>query len=80
MGSSSSIDFRTSELKKTIKMACVLDPDVMAVPKTLKEHFACRCLDVKFSITESSQQVINAGLTARLNDATICTPNFNAVT
>ena len=61
------------------KMVCFYDPDVRDAPKTLKEYIDCKYVDVKFSTTESSQQVLPASLTSTLNEATVSVPNFNAV-
>lgn len=62
------------------KMVCFFDPAVRKAPGTLKEYLACRYVDVRFSTTESSQQVLPASLTAKLGEPTVAVPNFNAVT
>ena len=61
------------------KMVCFYDPDVRTAPKTLQEYIDSRYVDVKFSATESSQQVLPASLTSTLNEPTVAVPNFNAV-
>ncbi|MGI9244639.1 MAG: LysR family transcriptional regulator [Verrucomicrobiales bacterium] len=61
------------------KMVCFYDPEVREPPETIKEYVASRYVDVKFSATESSQQVLPASLTAVLGEATVAVPNFNAV-
>ena len=61
------------------KMVCFYDPDVRKPPKTLKQYIASRYVDVRFSTTESSQQVLPTSLTALLNEPTVAVPNFNAV-
>ena len=60
------------------KMVCFYDPEAREPPKTIKEYIASRYVDVRFSATESSQQVLPASLTALLGEATIAVPNFNA--
>jgi DNA-binding transcriptional LysR family regulator len=62
------------------KMVCFYDPDVRKPPQTLKDYIACRYVDVRFSTTESSQQVLPASLTSKLIEPTVAVPNFNAVT
>ncbi len=62
------------------KMVCFYDPDVRKPPVTLKDYIACRYVDVRFSTTESSQQVLPASLTSKLSEPTVAVPNFNAVT
>ena len=61
------------------KMVCFYDPEVREPPRTLEEYIACRFVDVRFSTTESSQQVLPTSLTSILNDPTVAVPNFNAV-
>ena len=61
------------------KMVCFYDPDVRTPPKTLKQYIDSRYVDVRFSATESSQQVLPASLTSLLNEPTVAVPNFNAV-
>jgi len=61
------------------KMVCFYDPDVRKAPKTLRDYIDSRYVDVRFSTTESSQQVLPAKLTSQLNEPTIAVPNFNAV-
>lgn len=60
-------------------MVCFYDPDVREPPETLQEYIDCRYVDVRFSATESSQQVLPSSLTAALNEPTVAVPNFNAV-
>jgi len=62
------------------KMVCFYDSEVRKPPATLKDYIACRYVDVRFSATESSQQVLPASLTSKLSEPTIAVPNFNAVT
>ncbi|MEP4076309.1 LysR family transcriptional regulator [Haloferula sp.] len=62
------------------KMVCFFDPEVRKAPKTLKEYIACRYVDVRFSATESSQQVLPTSLTSKLSEPAVAVPNFNAVT
>tara|TARA_R110000850_G_scaffold42902_7_gene110041 strand:+ start:1393 stop:2298 length:906 start_codon:yes stop_codon:yes gene_type:complete len=61
------------------KMVCFYDPDVRKPPKTLKQYIDSKYVDVRFSATESSQQVLPTSLTSRLNEPTVAVPNFNAV-
>ena len=61
------------------KMVCFYDAEVRNPPKTVKEYVGCRYVDVRFSTTESSQQVLPASLTSTLNEPTVAVPNFNAV-
>lgn len=60
-------------------MVCFYDPDVRTPPKILEEYIDCRYVDVKFSTTESSQQILPKNLTSQLNEPRISIPNFNAV-
>lgn len=61
------------------KMVCFYDDAMRKPPKTLKEYIDSRYIDVKFSTTESSQQVLPVSLTSTLNEPTVAVPNFNAV-
>lgn len=61
------------------KMVCFYDPKMRKPPKTLQEYIDCRYVNVRFSPTESSQQVLPAKLTATLNEASVSVPSFNAV-
>jgi DNA-binding transcriptional LysR family regulator len=62
------------------KMVCFYDPDVRKPPKTLKDYIGCRYVDVRFSTTESSQQVLPISLISKLHEPTVAVPSFNAVT
>jgi hypothetical protein len=62
------------------KMVCFYDPEARLPPKTLQQYIDCKYVDVRFSTTESSQQVLPASLTSVLNEPTVAVPNFNVVT
>lgn len=61
------------------KMVCFYDPEVRKPPKTIQQYIDSRYVDVRFSTTESSQQVLPQSLTSILNEPTVAVPNFNAV-
>lgn len=61
------------------KMVCFYDAEAREPPKTLQDYIDCRYIDVRFSSTESSQQVLPASLTSQLNEPTLEVPNFNSV-
>ena len=62
------------------KMVCFYDPEIRTPPRTVQEYIDCRYVDVRFSTTESSQQVLPSSITSKLNEPTVAVPNFNAVT
>ncbi|TRX54484.1 LysR family transcriptional regulator [Thalassomonas sp. M1454] len=61
------------------KMVCFYDKSMRQPPKTLEQYIDCKYVDVRFSNTESSNQVLPRAITSQLNQATIDVPNFNAV-
>lgn len=61
------------------KMVCFYDPETRKPPKTLKQYVDSRWVDVRFSTTESSQQVLPAKLSSAVAEPTVAVPNFNAV-
>ena len=61
------------------KMVCFYDPKVRKAPKTLKQYVDSRYAEVRFSSTESSQNVLPRAITSTLKKASISVPNFNAL-
>ena len=61
-------------------MVIFYDPEVRKPPETLKQYIDAPYVNVCFSTTESSQQVLPSSLTDLLNEPAIGVPNFNAVT
>jgi len=61
------------------KMVCFYDPKVRKPPKTRKQYVDSRYVEVRFSSTESSQQVLPAAITSTLKEPAISVPNFNAL-
>lgn len=61
------------------KMACFYDSRVRQPPKTWKQYIDSEYAEVRFSSTESSQQVLPSKITSALNKPSISVPNFNAL-
>ena len=61
------------------KMVCFYDPAIRKPPKTWKQYIDSKYVEVRFSSTESSQQVLPSSITTTLNEPTISVPNFNAL-
>ncbi len=61
------------------KMVCFYDPKVRKPPKTLKQYINSSYAEVRFSSTESSQNVLPSAITSTLEKASISVPNFNAL-
>ena len=61
------------------KMVCFYDPKVRKPPKTWKQYVDSRYAEVRFSSTESSQQVLPSSITSALKQPAISVPNFNAL-
>jgi DNA-binding transcriptional LysR family regulator len=60
-------------------MVCFYDPKIRKPPKTLKQYVDSRYAEVRFSNTETSQQVLPSAITSTLKEPTISVPNFNAL-
>jgi len=61
------------------KMVCFYDPKIRKPPKTRKQYVDSRYAEVRFSSTETSQQVLPSEITSALNVPSISVPNFNAL-
>lgn len=61
------------------KMVCFYDKTVRKPPSSLQEYLDSKYVDVRFSNTESSQQVLPRSLTSKLNQSSIDVSNFNAI-
>lgn len=61
------------------KMVCFYDESVRNPPSNIQEYIDSKYVDVRFSNTESSQQVLPRSITSQLNKSSIDVSNFNAV-
>ncbi|MDX2476715.1 MAG: LysR family transcriptional regulator, partial [Gammaproteobacteria bacterium] len=61
------------------KKVCFYDPDMRKPPKTWKQFIDSRYVEVRFSNTESSQQLLPSSILSALKEPTVSVPNFNAL-